>query len=98
MMNETQSTTVCRHFRVFGRVQGVWYRGSTRDQALKLGLAGWVRNCDDGSVEAVACGAPEALDELREWLKQGPPAARVDRVEEAEASWPDQDNDFVITP
>lgn len=96
-MNEMQSKIVCRHFRVFGRVQGVWYRGSARDQALKLGLSGWVRNCDDGSVEAVACGVPEALDEFRGWLKQGPPAARVDRVEEAEASRATQGGDFVIT-
>lgn len=86
---------------MLGRVQGVWYRGSARDQALKLGLAGWIRNCDDGSVEAVACGAPEALDQFRSWLNQGPPAARVERVEEAEASRPalgiGRDDDFVIT-
>lgn len=89
---------ICRHYHVFGRVQGVWYRGSAQDQARRLGLFGWVRNCADGSVESVACGTPEALDQFKSWLYQGPPAARVDRVEEAEASeMPDAD-DFGIKP
>lgn len=96
-MSQNEPMKTCRHYHVFGRVQGVWYRGTTRDRARQLGLQGWVRNCEDGSVEAVACGAPEALDEFRSWLYQGPSAARVDRVEEADASETPED-DFVIKP
>lgn len=67
-------------FRVSGRVQGVFFRQSTRQQAEKLGLCGWVRNRADGSVEGLACGAPEALAQLRAWLQQGPAAARVETL------------------
>jgi len=88
---------VCKHFRVFGHVQGVWFRGSAREQALELGLSGWGRNCEGGGVGAVACGPAEALDTFRSWLQQGPPAARVDRVEEAEAAVPPQRDDFIVT-
>lgn len=68
-------------FVVRGRVQGVFFRQSTVEQARGLGLTGWVRNREDGCVEGVARGAPEALDRLRGWLQQGPPAARVEAVE-----------------
>ena len=67
-------------FIVSGRVQGVFFRASTREQALALGLAGHARNRSDGCVEVLAGGAPEALDALERWLQQGPPAARVDAV------------------
>jgi len=72
--------TSCR-FRVSGRVQGVFFRVSARQEALRLGLAGWVRNCSDGRVEGVAQGDVEALDEFRAWLAGGPPHARVDTLE-----------------
>lgn len=88
---------ICRHYHVFGHVQGVWYRGTTRDRARRLGLKGWVRNCDDGSVESLACGTPEALDAFKDWLCEGPPSARVDRVEESDAQEPAQTDDFHIT-
>lgn len=68
----------CIRCRVFGRVQGVWFRGSTREQAVRLGLTGHARNLRDGSVEVVACGPAEAIAALRNWLSQGPPMARVD--------------------
>lgn len=74
--------TQCRHFVVAGRVQGVFYRASTQTAARERGLTGWVRNCADGCVELVACGEAAALDALREWLWQGPPAAVVSRVSE----------------
>jgi len=74
------STPVCKRFVVTGRVQGVFYRGSARDTARRLGLGGWVRNCSDGSVELVACGEARALAELEEWLWQGPEQARVEAV------------------
>jgi acylphosphatase len=68
--------------RVFGHVQGVFFRESTRRMAEQLDLAGWVRNLPDGSVEWMADGHPEALQSLLEWCEDGgPPAARVDRVE-----------------
>lgn len=76
-------------FIVSGRVQGVFYRASTRDQALALGLAGHAINRRDGSVEVLAGGSAEALDALERWLWQGPPAARVDAVEREEL--PEQD-------
>ena len=68
-------------FIVSGRVQGVFYRASTREQALRLGLAGHVKNRFDGSVEVLARGEAEALDALERWLLQGPPAARVETVD-----------------
>lgn len=71
---------LCRHYMVEGQVQGVFFRVSTRDQAHQLGLKGWVRNCTDGEVELVACGAELALIELEQWLYQGPPMAKVDQV------------------
>jgi acylphosphatase len=69
--------TECRKYRVEGRVQGVWFRESTRQQAEKLGIRGYAVNRPDGSVEVLACGEPEALDRLAAWLHQGPPMARV---------------------
>jgi acylphosphatase len=66
---------------VSGRVQGVGFRYSARREALRLGLAGWVRNLDDGDVELRAEGPRGALAEFREWLQEGPPDAWVERVE-----------------
>ncbi|MEW9571319.1 acylphosphatase [Rhodanobacter sp. Si-c] len=71
-------------FLVGGRVQGVFYRASTREQALALGLLGHARNLPDGRVEVVAEGSAAALDALERWLWQGPPAAQVDAVERTE--------------
>ena len=62
---------------VSGRVQGVWYRGSMEHEAVRLGVAGWVKNRPDGNVEAVAEGAPAAIEALIGWCRKGPPAARV---------------------
>lgn len=70
----------CLRCRVSGRVQGVWFRGSTRREALALGLTGQAVNLPDGSVEVLACGDDHALAQLKSWLWQGPPAARVDDV------------------
>lgn len=68
-------------FIVSGKVQGVWFRASARDQALALGLRGYVRNLPNGSVEVLAVGDDEAVDALAAWLRQGPPLARVDELE-----------------
>jgi acylphosphatase len=69
------------HVVVHGRVQGVFFRAETRDHARSLGLAGWVRNTSDGSVEAVFEGDRERIESLVEWCRRGPSLARVDDVE-----------------
>jgi acylphosphatase len=66
---------------IAGRVQGVFYRSATADEARRLQLDGWVKNLPDGSVEVVAAGQPAAVAALARWLWQGPPAARVDSVQ-----------------
>ncbi|MDO1530381.1 acylphosphatase [Fulvimonas sp. R45] len=76
-------------FLVGGRVQGVFYRASTREQARGLGLAGHARNLPDGRVEVLACGDAAALDALERWLWQGPPAAEVESVMREPAGAPD---------
>jgi acylphosphatase len=79
-----------RRLIVYGRVQGVWYRGWAVEAARALGLDGWVRNRRDGSVEIVATGSEEAVALFIERCRQGPAAARVDRidVEESEEAVP----------
>lgn len=72
-------------FFVEGRVQGVFFRASAREQANALGLRGYARNLPDGRVEVLAVGDVQALERLSEWLKHGPPHARVERVERIEA-------------
>ena len=69
------------HLQIRGRVQGVYYRASTVQQAQNLGLTGWVMNCPDGSVEAVAEGAQQKLEQLIAWCRQGPTGARVHSVD-----------------
>jgi acylphosphatase len=69
------------HLWVKGRVQGVWFRGSCAEQGRLLGVSGWARNLPDGRVEVLAQGDKEAVDRLVEWCHQGPPTARVTRVE-----------------
>lgn len=76
---------IARNFRIFGRVQGVFFREWTVRQALALGVNGWVRNRRDGTVEVLAVGDRHLVDALAERLRQGPPAAEVERVEAAEA-------------
>jgi acylphosphatase len=74
----------CAKFIVSGRVQGVFFRASTRAEAERLRLSGHARNLADGSVEVVACGDAAALHELDAWLQHGPPAARVQSVVRSE--------------
>ncbi len=84
------------HFRVRGRVQGVFFRWTARERAQALGLVGWIRNCPDGSVEGVAEGGAEALNRFREWLEIGPPGARVESVVSVEEPLKGEYMDFEI--
>ncbi len=63
----------------------MFFRASTQAEAQRLALRGWVRNLPDGRVEVLACGKPEAIDELAAWLQQGPPLAQVEAVRSSEA-------------
>ena len=72
---------MCNTYLVIGRVQGVFYRASAREQADKLGLRGWVRNLPDGRVETYACGDSERVAEYERWLRSGPPLAKVSAIE-----------------
>jgi len=77
--------------RIKGRVQGVWFRASTREEARRLGLTGWVANLADGSVAAVFEGTQELLEAVLAWCHEGPPHARVDQVEE---TWEEASGEF----
>jgi len=77
--------TVC-HVVIHGRVQGVGYRAFVEDEAVRLGLHGWVRNRRAGSVEALFAGTDEAVDAMIELCRKGPQGARVDRIERRAAS------------
>lgn len=70
-----------RRFRVTGHVQGVGFRWGARAEARRLGIRGTVSNTDDGAVEAIAAGGPDALQAFATWLRHGPPGATVDRLE-----------------
>jgi len=74
-------TTPALHLRIHGLVQGVSYRWNLVQAARQHGVAGWVRNRHDGSVEAMVAGPQAALDELVAWARRGPPGARVDQVD-----------------
>lgn len=74
-------TNICLHCYVSGRVQGVFFRRHTFDRACAKGLTGWVKNLADGRVEVMICGEKLAVEHLRDWLWQGPPAAEVTNVE-----------------
>lgn len=73
--------SILLYLKIFGKVQGVFFRESTRVEALELGLAGFVANCEDGTVEIFASGDRESLQTLLNWSKKGPPRAKVSRVE-----------------
>jgi acylphosphatase len=81
-MSETDSGTkhICVRCTVAGHVQGVFFRASAREEALRLGLSGHARNLPDGRVEVLMCGEPDAVNGLREWLRRGPAQAEVTGV------------------
>jgi acylphosphatase len=84
-MDSAPKAVEARRYVLRGRVQGVGFRWFVEREAHILGIAGWVRNKSDGSVEVLAMGSPEQLAGLRSRLREGPRAARVDDVEEFEA-------------
>jgi acylphosphatase len=89
MITEVVKTRV--RLKIAGRVQGVYYRASTVQRAQSLGLTGWVMNCSDGSVEAVAEGVKAQIEELIAWCHQGPDGARVTHVD---VQWETPANNF----
>lgn len=80
-MIDAMDNRLSRKIRVYGRVQGVYYRGSAREMARRLGIRGFVRNEADGSVYAEATGGAKAMGEFIRWLRQGPPHAHVEELE-----------------
>ena len=80
------SLYVARRVVVHGRVQGVFFRDSCRQEAERLGVAGWVRNEPDGTVAGLFEGSPEAVEQLVSWCRRGPRHARVERVDVGEAA------------
>lgn len=84
------------HAKVTGRVQGVFYRASTRDVAKALGLTGWVKNMIDGSVELEAQGPEDKVEQLIIWLNEGPPHARVDHVYVTDIPLKEGEDDFEV--
>ena len=88
----------CYHFVVSGRVQGVFFRASTREQAMRLQLSGWVRNLMTGDVELVACGDVKRIEQLQAWLWQGPKFASVTKVksERLSGTGADAHKDFEV--
>lgn len=79
------------HIKIHGQVQGVFFRHSARIEAQKLGLVGWIRNNPDETVEALAEGPKEKLEEFVKWCKKGPPPANVGKVE---VRWQGGSEDF----
>lgn len=75
------ASMVVHRYLVSGKVQGVWFRAATREQALALGLRGHARNLPDGRVEVLVAGDHDAVARLAAWLREGPPHARVHAVE-----------------
>ncbi len=84
--------STARRFTIKGRVQGVFFRDSTRRVAESLGIKGHAINLGDGDVEVFACGAESALDELASWLATGPPMASVTDVMSEAAEWQPLEN------
>ena len=68
------------HIKITGKVQGVFFRQSTKEEAMRLGVCGWVKNCSDGSVEVLIQGEVSVMDQMMDWLSIGPETAQVREV------------------
>ena len=86
----------CRKFTISGRVQGVFFRNSTRRKAIELDVTGYARNLDNGDVEVLACGTPGSVNSLEEWLWDGPSAARVSDVVSEDMDLDDVPDEFEV--
>jgi len=87
----------CWHVRISGRVQGVGFRYHTEQEARRLGIRGWVRNCPDGSVEALICGEQTAIATMKRWLHHGPLHASVEHAEFVEADTSNTPSGFSVS-
>lgn len=85
-MSDPEGPLTAVQVRIYGRVQGVWFRAWTANTATELGLAGWVRNRADGSVEALFAGSRDDVETMVARCHDGPPAARIDEVMRDEPS------------
>jgi acylphosphatase len=85
---------VCRRCLVSGKVQGVFYRASAAERARALGVTGYAKNLPDGRVEVLACGEEVQVKELIDWLRKGPPAAKVQGVDVEDADAAQAPRDF----
>lgn len=95
-MQSVQVLKARAHVKVSGRVQGVFFRTETQDEAIRQGLTGWVRNLPDGRVEAVFEGEKDRVERLIEFCKRGPPGARVTSVEVVWENYTGEFRDFRI--
>jgi len=84
------------HIYVSGKVQGVFFRSSTRDKAKELAISGWVRNLDDGRVEAVFEGEKGNVEIIVDWAGKGPEYARVEKVENVTEKYTGEFSGFVV--
>lgn len=84
------------HIKIYGQVQGVFFRAYAKEMADRLGIVGWVRNNDDGSVEVLAEGPKDKLEEFVRWCKEGPSLAQVEKVEVDEQKTEDEFGNFEI--
>ncbi|HHE76515.1 MAG TPA: acylphosphatase [Candidatus Parcubacteria bacterium] len=87
---------VRRHIFLSGRVQGVFFRENTKNKAKELGIFGWIRNLADGRVEAVFEGKREDVGQIIEWVKKGPPLAKVEKIEVLEQEYQGEFKNFEI--
>lgn len=81
------TASLCMHYYISGKVQGVCFRTNTQRIAESLNLTGWVCNLSDGRVEVLACGNPTDLAKLTDWLRRGPELAYVTGLEQEELPW-----------
>jgi acylphosphatase len=84
------------HVIISGRVQGVWFRATTKQIAEQLGIKGWVRNTSDGCVEAILEGEEQQVKKMIEWCHRGPPLAVVNKVEVKNQNPTDSSDGFSI--
>ena len=84
------------HLIITGRVQGVWYRSYTKDKAQKIGLTGWIRNLENGDVEAIFEGEEKAIEEMIVWCYSGSPLAEIDDIQTMYEKFSDEFEEFTI--